>query len=112
PNRPRFPGLERFGGEVFHTGSWPHEGVDFSGLRVGLIGTGSSAVQSIPLIAAQAEQLWVFQRTPNYVVPARNGPLAPAVQRQVKQHYAALRARASLGRTGCLYPIREERALE
>ncbi len=112
PNRPKFPGLERFEGEVYHTGSWPHEGVDFSGLRVGLIGTGSSAVQSIPLIAAQAERLFVFQRTPNYVVPARNGPLEPAVQRKIKADYAVLRARAKLGRTGCLYPIREERALE
>ena len=112
PNRPRFPGLEGFAGPVWHTGSWPHEGVDFAGLRVGLIGTGSSAVQSIPLIAAQAEQLWVFQRTPNYVVPARNRPLEPAVQRTIKADYSALRARAKQGRTGCLYPIREERALE
>ncbi len=112
PNTPKFPGLERFEGEVYHTGSWPHAGVDFTGLTVGLIGTGSSAVQSIPLIAAQAGQLFVFQRTPNYVVPARNGPLEAAVQARVKASYAGLRARAKQGRTGCLYPIREERALE
>ncbi len=112
PNTPKFPGLERFLGPVWHTGSWPHEGVDFAGLRVGLIGTGSSAVQSIPVIAAQAERLFVFQRTPNYVVPARNGPLEPEVQARIKADYAGLRARAKQGRTGCLYPIREERALE
>ncbi len=112
PNRPRFPGLDGFAGPVWHTGDWPHAAVDFAGLRVGLIGTGSSAVQSIPLIAAQADHLWVFQRTPNYVVPARNGPLEQEVQARIKADYAALRARARQGRTGCLYPIRQDQALE
>jgi cyclohexanone monooxygenase len=111
PNTPRFAGLERFAGAVYHTGHWPHDGVDFSGLRVGVIGTGSSAVQSIPLIAEQAEHLWVFQRTPNYVVPARNAPLEPAVQAAVKASYAALRARAKEGRTGCLYVVNPASAL-
>jgi cyclohexanone monooxygenase len=77
-----------------------------------VIGTGSSAVQSIPLIAEQAEHLLVFQRTPNYVVPARNRPLEPEVQQKIKVSYPALRARAKQGRTGCLYPIRKERAFE
>jgi cation diffusion facilitator CzcD-associated flavoprotein CzcO len=105
PNRPRFAGLERFRGPAYHTGDWPQEGVDFTGQRVGVIGTGSSAVQSIPLIAEQAAHLFVFQRTPNYVVPARNAPLDPALQRTVKANYAALRARARQGRTGQLYPV-------
>jgi cyclohexanone monooxygenase len=105
PNRPRFEGLERFAGPTYHTGAWPHEGIDFQGLRVGVIGTGSSAVQSIPLIARQARQLVVFQRTPNYVVPARNAPLDPALQARVKANYPALRAQAKQGRTGQLYPI-------
>ena len=70
-------GSERFQGPTYFTSRWPHEGVDFTGMRVGVIGTGSSAVQSIPLIAAQASQLTVFQRTPNFAIPARNGPLAP-----------------------------------
>ena len=110
-NTPRFEGLERFAGPVYHTGRWPHEGADFTGQRVGVIGTGSSAVQSIPLIALQAERLWVFQRTPNYVVPARNAPLAPEVQQRIKANYAALRAQAKQGRTGCLYDIRQVPAL-
>jgi cation diffusion facilitator CzcD-associated flavoprotein CzcO len=105
PNRPHFEGLERFQGATYHTGNWPQEGVDFTGLRVGVIGTGSSAIQSIPLIAQQARHLFVFQRTPNYAVPAQNAPLDPEVQRRVKANYAALRARAKEGRTGCLYPI-------
>ena len=70
--------MERFKGERYHTGYWPHEGVDFTGKRVAIIGTGSSAVQSIPIIAAQAKHLHVFQRTANYAVPAHNAPLDPA----------------------------------
>jgi cyclohexanone monooxygenase len=105
PNRPQLKGLERFQAATYHTGDWPHEGVDFTGLRIGVIGTGSSAIQSIPLIAEQARHLFVFQRTPNYAVPAQNAPLDPEVQRRVKANYAALRARAKQGRTGCLYPI-------
>ncbi len=72
-----FAGIADFAGRIYRTSQWPHEGVDFSGQRVGIIGTGSSAIQSIPIIAAQASQLTVFQRTPNYSVPAHNGPLAP-----------------------------------
>ena len=72
---PDFPGLEDYQGEWYHTGWWPHDGVDFSGKRVGIIGTGSSAVQSIPVIARQADHLTVFQRTPNFSVPAQNVPL-------------------------------------
>jgi cation diffusion facilitator CzcD-associated flavoprotein CzcO len=105
PNRPRLVGRERFRGRIYHTGEWPHEGVDFSGLRVGVIGTGSSAIQAIPRIAQQARQLVVFQRTPNYAVPAQNAPLDAEVQREVKANYTALRARAKQGRTGLLYPI-------
>lgn len=76
-NDPRFPGVETFKGKSYHTGRWPHEGVDFTGKRVAVIGTGSSAIQSIPQIAAQAAHLHVFQRTPNFSVPAHNGPLDP-----------------------------------
>ena len=92
-NMPKFDGLEDFKGAVYHTGQWPHGGVDFSGLRVGVIGTGSSAIQSIPIIAEQARHLQVFQRTPNYSVPAQNGPLDPALARSIKEHYPELRAR-------------------
>ena len=67
-------GADRFAGEVYFTSRWPHEGVDFTGKRVGVIGTGSSGIQSIPLIAEQAAELVVFQRTPNFSIPAHNGP--------------------------------------
>ena len=77
---PKLPGLDSFQGRRYHTGHWPHEGVDFTGQRVGVIGTGSSAIQSIPLIAEQAAHLYVFQRTPNFSVPARNAPARPRVR--------------------------------
>ncbi|NQZ99145.1 MAG: NAD(P)/FAD-dependent oxidoreductase [Myxococcales bacterium] len=94
-NTPDFKGLESFQGESYHTGDWPHEGVDFHSKRVGVIGTGSSAVQSIPIIAEEAEHLTVFQRTANYSVPAQNKPLDPAVQSRIKADYAGFRERNS-----------------
>jgi cyclohexanone monooxygenase len=72
PRKPPIPGIDAFTGPTYHTGAWPHEGVDFTGLRVGVIGTGSSAIQSIPQIARQAAQVTVFQRTANFSVPANN----------------------------------------
>jgi len=89
-NLPEIPGLERFRGRWLHTGQWPHEGVDFSGQRVGLIGTGSSGIQATPVIASQAKHLTVFQRTPNYSVPAGNAPLTPERQREIKASYAEI----------------------
>jgi cyclohexanone monooxygenase len=77
--KPEFVGLEIFRGECYQTSHWPHEGVDFTGQRVAVIGTGSSAIQAIPLIAEEASRVFVFQRTPNFSVPARNGPLTPEV---------------------------------
>jgi cyclohexanone monooxygenase len=93
-NDPQFPGMESFKGKSYHTGRWPHEGVDFTGQRVGVIGTGSSAIQSIPQIAAQAEHLYVFQRTPNYSVPAHNGPIDPKKVEDWKTHRAEYRQKA------------------
>ena len=74
---PDFPGLDSFKGKTYHTGHWPHEGVDFTGMRVGVIGTGSSAIQSIPVIAEQAAHVTVFQRTAQLQLPSRNGPMPP-----------------------------------
>jgi cyclohexanone monooxygenase len=88
---PAIAGRENFRGPTYHTGHWPHEGVDFRGRRVGLIGTGSSGVQSIPVIAREAADLTVFQRTASYAVPAHNAPLSPEYQRDVKQRYRAFR---------------------
>ena len=91
-NTPDIPGLEEFGGEVYHTGRWPHEGVDFTGKRVAVIGTGSSGIQSIPVIAEQADQLTVFQRTANYSVPANNYVLDEEYKAEIKAEYPKLRA--------------------
>ena len=85
--KPNIKGLETFEGAWYHTGHWPHEGVDFTGKRVGLIGTGSSGIQAVPVIAAQAAHLTVFQRTPNFTVPARNAPMTAEFQREVKANY-------------------------
>jgi len=90
-NIPELPGADTFTGPTFHTGRWPHEGVDFTGQRVGVIGTGSSAIQSIPIIAEQAAHLTVFQRTASFTVPAWNQPLDPVEVKEIKADYAALR---------------------
>jgi cyclohexanone monooxygenase len=111
---PEFPGLDRFQGETYHTGHWPHEGVDFTGKRVAVIGTGSSGVQSIPIIAEQAESLTVFQRTATYAVPAHNHPLEPEYQKSIKARYPEFRAANSqtyLG-FGSDYPSADEAAVE
>jgi len=90
-NVPAIPGLESFAGRWYHTGEWPHEGVDFRGKRVGQIGTGSTGIQAAPVIAASAKHLTVFQRTAQYSVPARNAPLDAAFKRQVRESYDAIR---------------------
>jgi cyclohexanone monooxygenase len=94
PRVPDFKGIERFQGKWYHTGLWPHEGVDFTGLRVGIIGTGSSGVQSIPIIAKQAKHLHVFQRTANFSLPARNAPMDPEIEAKHKAAYPERRAAA------------------
>ena len=111
-NTPDLKGLARFRGDWYHTGRWPHEGVDFTDKRVGVIGTGSSAVQSIPHIAGQARHLYVFQRTPNYSIPAHNGPLDPRVARQLKADYAGFRKRNSETPFGANFNNNDKSALE
>ena len=111
-NTPEFEGIDSFTGRTFHTGNWPHEQVDFSGERVGVIGTGSSAIQAIPVIAKQAAHLFVFQRTPAYSVPAGNHPLDPDVQREIKKDYASLRHRGSLMPFGWDASVNEKAALQ
>jgi len=100
PNEPRFPGQDDFKGTIYHTSRWPHGGVDFTGLRVGVIGTGSSAIQSIPVISGQAAQVTVFQRTPNYSVPAHNGPLDPGIAADWKSRRAQRRAEQRASHAG------------
>ena len=100
PNTPAFAGLESFTGAVLHSAAWPKEPVDFSGRRVAVIGTGTSAVQIIPTIAPRVQTLAVFQRTAAYAVPAHNGPLDPTYEASIKSDYAGYRARNRLMRTG------------
>jgi cyclohexanone monooxygenase len=109
---PEFPGSERFLGKTYHTGHWPHEGVDFTGMRVGVIGTGSSAIQAVPVIAQQAAHLFVFQRTPNFSIPSRNGPMPEAYAQAWKQDYPARRQQARHMRTGILNNPNDISALE
>jgi len=112
PNRPAFQGKSDFRGPIYHTGEWPHEGVDFGGLRVGVIGTGSSAIQSIPMIAQQAVQLTVFQRTATWSVPAWNEALSAEYLKDAKAHYPALRAKARARPTGFYFPFNIQPALQ
>jgi cation diffusion facilitator CzcD-associated flavoprotein CzcO len=109
--QPEIDGIDTFEGEIFHTGQWPHEGVDFSGLRVGVIGTGSSGIQSIPVIAQEAARVTVFQRTPNFTMPAKNAPLDPEAVRarkaRAREHRQAMRE----SRAGVVVPMPEDSAL-
>ena len=91
PSTPKISGADNFSGPIYHTGRWPHEPVDFTGKRVAVIGTGSSGIQSIPVIAEQAQQLTVFQRSPNYSVPAKNAPMDQNLQQRIKARYADFR---------------------
>jgi cyclohexanone monooxygenase len=88
---PDIRGLADFKGKVYHTGNWPHEPIDFNGQRVGVIGTGSSAIQSVPIIAEQADHLTVFQRTANFSIPARNAALTAEEREAFRQKYPEIR---------------------
>jgi cation diffusion facilitator CzcD-associated flavoprotein CzcO len=90
PQEPKFKGMEQFKGEVYNTGRWPREPVDFTGKRVAVIGTGASGIQSIPLIAEVAEHVTVFQRTPNFVMPAQNFALDDEFRANIKADYPAV----------------------
>jgi cyclohexanone monooxygenase len=91
---PDIKGLAGFKGQVYHTGHWPHEPVDFTGQRVGVIGTGSSAIQSVPIIAEQASHLTVFQRTANFSIPARNASLSAEERQSWRADYPEIRRKA------------------
>jgi len=108
---PEIEGIDAFQRATYHTGEWPHEGVDFSGRRVGVIGTGSSAIQAIPEIAAQAATLVVFQRTPNYSIPARNTPMTPDYEASWKKSYDELREKARYTRSGTIYAFSQHSAM-
>ena len=108
---PKIAGLDSFEGDWYHTGAWPHEGVDFSGKRVGVIGTGSSGVQSIPVIAKQAGHLTVFQRTPQYAVPARHGTVDKSFLDDVKTRYEEIYEMCRQSAGGQPYTLMDRSAL-
>jgi cyclohexanone monooxygenase len=99
-NVPDFNGVESFRGKWYHTSRWPKEGVDLAGKRVGVVGTGSSGIQAIPVIAEQAAHLFVFQRTPNYSFPSNTQPMDPEAEREWKAHYDEHRAKDRVSYAG------------
>ena len=109
---PDFPGQDSFTGQIYHTGHWPHAGVNFAGKRVGVIGTGSSAIQAIPEIARQAAHVTVFQRTPNYSIPSRNRPMTAEHEQSWKTVYPQRRAQARQTRAGVIYNFNDKSALD
>jgi cyclohexanone monooxygenase len=109
PRLPDIPGIDQFRGPILHTGTWPANAPDLTGLRVGVVGTGSSGVQAIPRIAAVASHTTVFQRTANFVIPARNAPLAAEAQARWKSQYPQMRARAK--QVGTFYEFSDRSAL-
>ena len=110
---PPIEGAAQFAGRQLHTGQWPHEPVDFTDQRVGVIGTGSSGIQVVTAIAGQASELFVFQRTPAFSLPSKNAPLDPAVEREVKADYAALRRKARESAAGnAAYPVPTQSAFD
>jgi cation diffusion facilitator CzcD-associated flavoprotein CzcO len=111
-NVPNFSGLADFKGDWYHTGQWPHEGVDFTGKRVGMIGTGSTGIQAAPVIAAQAKHLTVFQRTANYSVPARNAPLTPEFKDYVRDNAEHIRTITRETINGMAFRIEQRLAVE
>ncbi len=94
PHLPDFKGINSFAGQIYMTSKWPDKEVDFSGLRVGIVGTGASGIQAIPVIAEHARQLTVFQRTPNYAVPIRNRPLDDISDAEIKAQYDVIRSKS------------------
>jgi cyclohexanone monooxygenase len=110
---PDINGLADFRGKVYHTGHWPHEAIDFTGRRVGVIGTGSSAIQSVPVIAEQARHLTVFQRTANFSIPARNAALTPEERAAFRQKYPEVRRFArEVARNGIYTELPDRGALD
>lgn len=110
--RPSYPGESSFKGEIIHSGEWPKRPVTYEGKRVGIIGTGSSGMQMTPVIAQKARRLTVFQRTPNYSVPAANAPMSDEEDRQVKANYRARRHQAANSPSGLGFMPNRKSALE
>jgi cyclohexanone monooxygenase len=111
PRKPQIPGIDSFAGEWYHTGQWPHEGVDVSGKCVGVIGTGSTGLQVIPQLARQAKHLYVFQRTAAFSLPAKNRPIGPEEEAEFKRSFESLRAKMQMSSTGTLHVMTDQSPL-
>ncbi|MBT5495419.1 MAG: NAD(P)/FAD-dependent oxidoreductase [Alphaproteobacteria bacterium] len=108
---PDIAGLSDYLGNTYHTGNWPHEKVDFTGQRIAVIGTGSSGIQSIPVLAEEAAHVTVFQRTPNYSIPSQNEPMTPDYEQSWKEDYAAKREEMRYTSHGSLKDLNDKPAL-
>lgn len=111
-NMPDIPGINDFTGQIVHTGKWPEDGVDFSGKRVAVIGTGSSGIQSVPVIAEQAEHITVFQRTPQYSIPAGNRPVHQSEIDDARENWDERKALMEVSPGGMPYPLPTRSALD
>jgi cation diffusion facilitator CzcD-associated flavoprotein CzcO len=112
PMMPAIDGIDSFQGEAYHTGTWPHEQVAFEGKRVAVIGTGATGVQAIQEIAKTAEQLTVFQRTPNWCAPLHNGPITEEQQRDIRERYPEIFAKCRASYAGFMHDSDRRRALQ
>lgn len=111
-NKPNIPGIVNFNGDIYHTGEWPHEEVVFKNKKVGVIGTGSSGIQAIPVIAESAEKVTVFQRTPNYSIPARNQKLTDEFVKNFKTKTSEWLEKMLLSRGGHAWPPPSEHCFD
>ena len=111
-NRPDIPGLTDFAGQVYYTAAWPREDPDLRGKKIGVIGTGSSGIQAVPILAAQAESLVVFQRSPNYTVPMPNHPWSDDDLQRIRQEYPDRRTRSAYAPAGTPHGTYHKSALE
>ena len=112
PHKPNIAGIDSFAGECYHTGRWPQTTVSFAGKRVGVIGTGSSGVQAIPEIAREAAHVTVFQRTPQYSIPARNRSLEPELMQNARENWQAIREQLHTNPVGMPFKFSERLASE
>ena len=108
---PGIDGLSEYRGNTYHTGRWPHEKVAFTGQRIAVIGTGSSGIQAIPVLAEEAAHVTVFQRTPNYSIPSQNEPMQPKYEESWKADYAAKRQEMRYTGHGSLKDLNDKAAM-
>ena len=108
---PDIEGLPDYRGDTYHTGNWPHEKVDFSGQRIAVVGTGSSGIQAIPVLAEEAAHVTVFQRTPNYSLPSRNVPMSPKYEKEWKSEYQSRREEMRHTAHGSIKELNDEPAM-